>query len=333
MQALQMHDTNRPVRIMVTGADGFVGRHLLPALRLGLPNAILISASREGTTPGVDEAVTLDLDDVASIADMVAVARPDAVVHLAAQSDVGASFRDPLRTWRTNLLGTVALGEAVLRIAPRACFILASSGEVYGLSFKAGTPLAEDANFAPANPYAGSKAAVDLAIGEMALRGLRAIRLRLFTHTGPGQSTGFVVAAFAHQVAKIEAGLQDPVVRTGALDRWRDFLDIRDVCAAYASALGIALATPERLPPGIAINLCSGTSRRVGNVLDALLAMSGTVARVEQETGRLRPTDVERVAGNASRAADLLDWVPRVAWPDTLRSVLDDWRGRVAAGE
>lgn len=317
------------MRILVTGAGGFVGRSLLPALRAGFPGSVLIGAGRNADVAGVDESLRFDLREPEGFADMVAAARPDAVLHMAAQADVAASFRNPAETWQANLLGTVALGEAVLRAAPDAAFLFVSSGEIYGLGFQAGVPLAEDAAFAPANPYAASKASADLAIGEMALRGLRAVRLRPFTHTGPGQTRNYVVAAFACQVARIEAGLQEPVLRTGALDRWRDFLDVRDVCAVYVKALGMM----DRLQPGLAINLCSGQPRRIGDILEALLALAGIEARVEQEAARLRPTDVARVQGDPSRAREILGWEPVIPWDDTLQAVLDDWRGRVAAGE
>ena len=321
-----------PARILLTGAGGFVGRHLLPALRAAFPDAVLVAAARgagAGRIPGADEALAFDLDDPASVPDAVSAARPDAVVHLAARADVGASFRDPMAAWRTNLTGTVALAEAVLRVAPAAPFLLASSGEVYGLAFRSGVPVAEDTAPAPANPYAASKAAADLAVGEISLRGLRAIRLRPFTHTGAGQTDGFVVAAFAHQIARIEAGKQPAVLRTGALDRWRDFLDVRDVCAAYVAAL----ARAETLAPGTALNICSGTPRRIGDLLDSLLRLSGVEAKVEQEAARLRPTDVAQVLGDGSRARAALGWAPEVPWEETLASVLADWRARVAAGE
>jgi len=313
-------------RILVTGADGFVGRHLLPALRGAFPAATLVGASRGGgPVPGADEGCGLDLDRPADLADAVADARPDAVLHLAARSDVGQSFDDPTAVWRTNAMGTLVLGEAVRRVAPEAPFLLASSGEVYGLAFRAGGPVDEEAALSPANPYAASKAAADLAVGELALRGLRAVRLRAFTHVGPGQAEGFVVSAFASQVARVEAGLQPPVLRTGALDRWRDILDVRDVCDAYAAAL----ARAEDLSPGVVLNICSGTPRRVGDVLAELLRLAGIEAEIRTEPARLRPTDVERVVGDNRRARAALGWEPRIPWEATLLSVLEDWRARL----
>jgi GDP-4-dehydro-6-deoxy-D-mannose reductase len=325
-----------PLRLLVTGAGGFVGRHLLPMLRRDFPRATLIAALRSsddvgpnGTGLGVDETVAFDLLQPDAMAPMLRAARPDGLVHLAAQASVSASFADPMASWRANLLGTLALGEAVLREAPGCRFVLASSAEVYGLSFRAPVPLDEQAPMRPANPYAASKAACDLAIGEMALRGLDAVRLRAFNHTGPGQSENFVVAAFARQIARVEQGLQAPRLRVGALDRWRDFLDVRDICAAYAAALrgpGGGAAASEA---GLALNLASGATRRIGDILYALLSRSRAHPQVEVEATRLRSTDVERMTGNAVRARAMLDWMPAVPWDTTLDDVLAYWRHRV----
>jgi GDP-4-dehydro-6-deoxy-D-mannose reductase len=316
-------------RLLITGAAGFVGRHLLTLLRERFPSATLIAACRpEGaglpSPSGADRVVPFDLLDPAACEALIAEIRPDGLVHLAAQASVAASFGDPLESWQANLMGTIALGESVLRYAGHCRFLLASSAEVYGLSFLAGTALDEDAPLCPANPYAASKAACDLAVGEMALRGLDAVRLRAFNQTGAGQSAAFVVASFARQISRIEAGRQAPVMQVGALDRWRDFLDVRDVCTAYAAAL------EAEDVQGRVYNIASGTPRRIGDILNALIARSGVAPEVEVEPVRLRPTDVERVAGDASRAGRELDWAPAEGWEETLDTVLSDWRGRVA---
>lgn len=316
-----------PTRILVTGASGFVGRHLIPLLRVEYPEAILLAASREGDVPGADEIVPLELLDGPGMAALLRGKRPDVVVHLAAQSVVGDSFRDPGRSWRVNVDGTLALARTLLDHLPETLMVFASSAEVYGLSFQTGMDLDEKSPMAPANPYAASKAAADLALGEMALRGLRLVRLRMFTQIGPGQSEGFVVAAFSRQIALAEAGRRPAVMRVGALNRWRDFIDVRDGCAAYAAVLRRAAA----LPAGVAINIASGRPCRVGDILNALLTRSPLSFTVETDQARLRPTDVERVAGNAARASQLLGWAPRHDWEETLDLILADWRARTAA--
>lgn len=313
--------------ILVTGASGFVGRHLLPALRAAFPAATLLAASRGACLPGWDGTIPFALEDPASAERAVAEARPQAVVHLAARAAVGAALADPDATWRANLGGTLALAEAVRRQAPEARFLFASSAEVYGLSFRRGR-LDEDAPMAPANPYAASKAAADLAVGEMALRGLRAVRLRAVGHAGAGQGQGFVLADFARQAARIAAGLDPPRLRVGALDRWRDLLDVADVCAAYVAAL----QRGDSLAPGVAINLASGRPRRIGDLLAAILAHFGIAPEIQTAPDLLRPADIERTEADASRALALLGWQPQVPFARTLAAVCEDWRRRVAAG-
>jgi GDP-4-dehydro-6-deoxy-D-mannose reductase len=315
-------------RLLVTGAGGFVGRHLIEQLRERFPTAHLIAAVRPENgqvpaVPGADAAVPFDLLKPAACAEMIVATRPDGLIHLAAQASVAVSFTDPLAIWEANLLGTIKLAEAVLHHARHCRFVFASSAEIYGLSFQAAAPLDEAAPLLPANPYAASKAACDLAIGEMSLRGLDGVRLRAFNHTGPGQSDNFVVASFARQIARIEAGQQGPVIKVGALDRWRDLLDVRDVCTAYAAALNADTA------PGVIYNIASGTPRRIGDILDAFIARSTVKPSIEVEARRLRPTDIERVIGNAARARQDLGWAPVVPWHDTLTDVLSDWRRRV----
>jgi len=317
-----------PQRILVTGAAGFVGRHMLARLRADFPAAHIIAAARaqDAATPpaGADALVSFDLLAPASVATAIRDSHPDAVIHLAAHADVGASFANPDGVWAANVDGTRALAAAILREAPGCVLLQASSAEVYGLAFQSGAVLTEDAPMRPANPYAASKAAIDIALGEMALRGLRVIRFRPLNHIGPGQGPGFAVAAFARQIARIEAGLQPPTITTGALDRARDFLDVRDVCAAYALALGCA----DSLAPGAVFNLCSGQLRLLADVLADLQRVAGTAFQVETAAAVLRPVDVLQTRCDASAARVALGWAPGWAWADTLRDVLADWRGR-----
>ena len=316
-----------PGRILVTGADGFVGAFLLPALRAAFPAALIFACAERQSLPGADGVLPLDLLDPSSIADCINQARPDAVLHLAAQANIPQSFADPARTWQINVNGTLALAEALMATGPEALLVYISSSEAYGLTFETGVPLTEDAPFAPANPYAASKACADLLLGEMSGRGLNVVRLRPANHTGPGQRETFVVPAFARQIALIEAGRQEPLLKVGALDRWRDFLDVRDICAAYAAAM----AKSSRLPPGTVLNISSGVPRRIGDILGGLIARSGRAIQVEVDQARLRPTDVLTATCNAGRAQRLLGWSPTVDWETSLDDVLADWRTRVAA--
>ncbi len=303
-----------PSRILITGATGFVGRWLLPALQTAYPAAALL-------TPAFD--IT---DELACDAALEA-ACPDAIVHLAAIAAPSDARRDPARAWAVNLHGALALARATLRHAPQATFLFAGSADCYGATFRRGTALDEDAPLAPQSAYAATKAAADLALGAMVPDGLRLVRARPFNHTGPGQSDAFVVPAFAHQVARIEAhlaqGLQPPELHVGALDPERDLLDVRDVARAYALMLGADLA------PGTVLNLASGQPRRVGDILDALLARAGVLATIRTDQTRLRPGDIPRTAGDATRARTLLGWAPVIPWEHTVADVLDDWRHRV----
>ena len=298
-----------PRRILITGAHGFVGRHLVPVLQGMYPEAELFTRSFEIT----DEAATTAA---------VAAAAPDAVIHLAAIAAPMDARRDPALAWRVNLHGTLTLARAV---PPGATLLFAGTADAYGASFRGGQPVTEATALAPQNTYGATKAAADLALGAMAAEGLRVVRARPFNHTGPGQSNAFVVPAFAQQVARIAAGLQAAEMQVGDLTPERDFLDVRDVCRAY----GLALAAD--LPPGTIVNLASGHSRAVGEILNALVALAGVAAAISTDPARLRPADIPRAAGDASAARRLLGWTPLVPWEQTLRDVLEDWRGRVRA--
>lgn len=322
--------SGQPSCILVTGADGFVGRWLLQVLAPRLPDGgRIVGATRTGSRlPGI-ETVALDITDQKRVAAVVRAVRPDCLIHLAAVTAVQESRRAPRQTWSVNLDGTLNLAQAVLEAVPSARLLFASTSEVYGATFKSWTgPLHEGALLDPANPYAASKAAADLMIGQMARDGLRAIRFRPFNHTGPGQTEDFVVPAFAAQIARIERGLQEPVMRVGNLEAQRDFLDVRDVVAAYAEA---ALADFDSdLAAGTILNLASGTPRRISDVLQSLLDRARAPIRIEPDPDRMRPNDVPLALGDASRARSLLRWAPKVPWEATVDAVLDHWRAVAA---
>ena len=301
-----------PRRIFLTGASGFVGGHLVARLRRDFPDASLCMPA-------------LDVTDAAALRAAVRTERPDAFIHLAAVSSVGAARQDPDHAWRVNLHGSLAVARALLAEAPDCLLLAISSGEIYGRSFRSGEALDETAAPAPMNVYAASKAAADLALGAMVGEGLRVVRPRPFNHTGPGQSAEFAVPAFARQIARIAAGLQPPVLHVGALDPRRDFLDVRDVCAAYAACL----TRSDALAPGTILNIASGVPRRIGDVLNALLELAGVSASIETGATLLRAAEIPVAAGDARAARDALGWAPAIAWEQTLRDVLDDWRARV----
>ncbi|WP_264481625.1 GDP-mannose 4,6-dehydratase [Acidisoma cellulosilyticum] len=299
---------------MVTGATGFVGRHLTSSLGAAYPDAQISLA-------------TADITQADAISAEVRNVRPAFCIHLAGIAAVADAQRVPSQAWQVNLHGTLNLAHALRAHAPECLLIFASSADIYGASFKSGRPADEATLLSPLNTYAATKAAADLALGAMAAEGLRCVRVRAFNHTGPGQSEAFVVSSFARQVAAIEAGLAEPVIRVGNLDPERDMLDVRDVCAAYIGCIAHA----DALSPGSILNIASGTPRRVGDILVDLIKIAGlTGVAIETDVSRMRATDIPTACGNSALAAQLLGWQPRIPWRKTLEDVLLSWRKHIA---
>lgn len=316
------------MRIFITGAEGFVGKHLVRRLAESGHEAV-------GSVPGVD------VTDEDALRTTLAREKPDAIIHLAAISSIPASLDDASLTYRVNFLGARFLLEAALRETPRARILLIGSGHQYGTtSSAAGKPFREDTPFAPGSPYATTKAAADL-LGECyAQRGLDVLRVRPFNHTGPGQNDSLVVSSFARQLTEIEAGIRKPLIEIGNLDSVRDFLHVDDVIAAY-----LALLDPK-VPAG-AYNVASGEATRIGDLFEAMVeATTGAKTKAMSETKgaavtrtpsqdleiridprRFRPTDY--AVGDASLLKSVTGWSPKISLEETTRELLDSWRAQV----
>jgi GDP-4-dehydro-6-deoxy-D-mannose reductase len=318
------------VRVLVTGAGGFVAGHLVALLRTEHPDLEAVGLVRpHGSAPrvgaGFATLLEADLNDPAAIDAVLDRGPVDRIVHLAGQSSVHVSWLDPGGTLRTNVLGLVHLLDAVRRRGGKPDVLVVGSAEEYGAVGKNDLPLREDRPLLPASPYAVSKVAqACLAVQLGAASGMRVLRTRTFHHTGPGRGETFAESSFARQIAEAEAGLRAPVLHVGNLDAVRDYTDVRDVVRAYWALL-------ERGDAGSVYNVCSGRGRSIRELLDILLSLSGARLTVKVEPERLRPADVPAQWGDPRRLQEATGWQPRIELEQTLRDLLDDWRRRVAA--
>lgn len=283
------------MRVLVTGAGGFVGRHLCEHLTAEGDRAIAVGLP-DGPGPGEGE--HLDVTDARAVLDAVDAARPDAVVHLAGLSSVAASHREPARTFAVNALGAVHVLAAARQVAPRARILLIGSSEMYG-AVEPGTRATEDAPLRPLSPYASSKVAAEVA-GFQFFRGpgLAVVSARPFNHLGRGQRTDFVVPSFAAQIVAIRGGRAPAVLRVGNLDPVRDFSHVADVVRAYRLLL-------EKGEPGQAYNVCSGEGRSIRSILERMIALAGIEARIEVDPARFRESELPYLVGDPRKVRAL----------------------------
>ncbi len=296
------------MRVFVTGARGFVGGHLVPRL---------LDEGFEVTATDLD----LDVTDHTAVEGRLKLARPEAIIHLAAQSSVAASAVDPESTHSINYGGARSVLEGALRCGSQPRVLLIGSADQYGHSSPDSPPLSEDSPLAPASAYARSKAEAEALGTSFVEQGLEVVRVRAFGHTGPGQSDTFVLSNFARQTAEIEAGQREPVLRVGNLASVRDFLDIDDVVEAYV----------RLLDPDVAVdiyNVASGVGTPLRDLLDTLLGLANQRPLIECDPERVRPADF--LVGDASRLRAATGWAPRVPIERMLERLLEDWRRKVS---
>lgn len=314
------------MRFLITGGTGFVGRHLAQYLRTTQPEAELHLTSLfapESPLPERCIVHSIDLRDYAAVELLLDSVQPHAIIHLAAQSSPARSFVAPWETLEVNIQAqlNVLQGCVSLKIMPR--ILVVSSAEIYGPVTPEHLPITEETALCPSSPYGVSKITQDmLGLQYFVSHGLPIVRVRPFNHTGPGQSAGFVAIDFAMQIARIEAGQQQPAINVGNLEAQRDFTDVRDMVRAYALLL-------EHGTPGEVYLVASGKPVSIQWLLNTLLSYSRTPIEVCIDPARFRPIEIPVLYGDASRLHQAVGWSPEIPFQQTLLDVLNDCRKRV----
>lgn len=308
--------------VLLTGAGGFVGRRLAPHLaKWAGAGARLVALVRGSTAPEGFEARVVNLADEAAFDAVMGEVRPTIVIHLAAQSSVGAAAGASASTWRTNAFGSLALAASCASHAPEATVLYASSAEVYGTSFNIG-PVGEDAELRPQNTYARSKAAAELVFNDVLDQRNRLVIVRPFNHSGAGQDERFVLPSFAAQVADIEAGRRPPVMNVGNLDAERDFLHVEEVCSAYIALLNEV----DRLPKRSVFNVCSGRTQSIRSLLELMRERSRVPFAISIDPARMRTSDIPRAVGLGGRLATATGFEPKADIIKLVEELLDHAR-------
>lgn len=289
------------MRALVTGAAGFVGRHLTALLEANAHQVVRCTRAQLAGTQA------LDLRGI------------DVIFHLAAQSFVPEAIASPMTTYEANVVGTARLARAIAchtqESGERPRLVFASSAEVYGAVSSADLPLPETTRIKPRNPYGASKAAAEaILVGEHHSFDLDVVIGRAFNAIGPGQRTHFAIASFAAQIAAIAAGAPARIV-VGNLDSQRDFLDVRDVAAAYIALAGSGVA-------GEAYNICSGVPRSLRSVLDQMLRIAGLRVEIAEDSTRIRAADTSVSFGQNAKLRANTAWEPRISMSTSLNDIL-----------
>lgn len=310
--------------ILVTGAAGFVGGHLLD--RLLADHESIVGWYRPGTDASGLRAgprwVAVEMLDRDAVSRAVAEVGPSAVYHLAGAAHIGQSWQMTLETFQSNVLATHHLLRALQASAPDVRALITCSATVYKPRDR---PLRESDPLSPASPYATSKLAQEmLAIRASHDDGIPALVARAFNHTGPGQDPSFVAPGIARQIAQIEAGRQEPILRVGNLEPKRDLTDVRDVARAYVAMMAGAV-------PGQPYNVCSGRHLSIRALVDAFVSRARTDITLVQDPALFRPNDTPLLVGDHTRLTEETGWTPQIPIEHTVDALLAHWRTRVPA--
>ena len=308
--------------MLVTGGAGFAGGHLIEHLSGTGKGALPIVAWTRSDPPGAIAALAtwahVDLLDRDHVRREIARLRPERIFHCAGASHVGASFHNSAEPLRSNALATHYLLDAARRAGVVCRILIAGSATVYAPS---SSPLREDDAIGPTSPYGLSKLAQEqVSLDVLAGDGLGVIVTRSFNHTGPRQQASFAAPGFARQIALIERGAREPVIRVGNVETIRDLTDVRDIVRAYALLM-------ESGAPGTVYNVASGIGRSIRGLLDALVSRSKVPVEIVEDADRLRPQDTPVLVGDPSRLRGATGWAPAISFDRMIDDLLAYWRG------
>lgn len=311
-------------KALIIGAAGFVGGYLADHLHsaLGWQVAATKLPYEQLSLPFANS-YDLDIMSEVDVEELLAKEKPDYIFHLAAQSSVATSWKRPELTVEINICGTLHVLDAVRKVVPEAKVMLIGSGEEYGHLRPEDIPVHEEVLPRPGNPYAVTKNTQNQ-FGRLYAKayGLHIISTRSFNHIGPNQLPGFVVPDFCKQVAEIEAGTREAVIKVGNLSAKRDFTDVRDIVHAYGLLAQYGLA-------GETYNIGSGQAVSVQSILDKIVALSTKKVAVEIDSDKLRPVDVPVIEADISKLQSVVEWKPQIALSETLKETLQFWREKV----
>jgi GDP-4-dehydro-6-deoxy-D-mannose reductase len=318
------------MRVLITGITGFVGGHLVEALRADGGHT-LFGVSRRADwaaawrhLAGDVDLRPVDLHDTTAVERIVRDVKPDWVLHLAGYANTGKSFIEPDRCWGDNLTATRSLYDAIHRSGLKPRILFTSTGLVYGDPDDPGRPCDERTTLKPASPYAASKAAADVLSYQVTRSpGLDVVRVRMFNQIGPRQPADYAVANFARQIVAIETGKQVPVIETGDLSAERDVTDVRDIVRAFVLLMSHGKS-------GEAYNAGRGRAYRIQELLDRLVKLSRARMDVRQRVEPDRKGDTVVVRADTTKLRQATGWEPRYDLDETLKDVLDYWRESVA---
>jgi len=317
-------------KILITGVNGFVGSHLSEYIlnnKLGEVHGAYRTKNDDfSNIKGIAKEIELiecDITDFYAVDKTIDEVKPDYIFHLAAQAFVPSSWKSPIETLNTNIIGTLNIFEAIKKNNKEIVIQIAGSSEEYGLVKEDEVPIKETNPLRPLSPYAVSKVSMDL-LGYQYHQsyGLKVVRTRAFNHEGPRRGQSYVTSNFARQVALIEAGEQEPVLKVGNLEAKRDYTDVRDMVRAYWLAA-------EKGVPGEVYNIASGKAYKIQSVVDILKELSEKEFRVEQDPKRLRPSDVQILLGDSAKFRKQTGWKPEIPFEQTMKDLLDYWREKV----